>query len=405
MSLVINNKVVKSKKGFTTLIKREGISSVNDMSLLKAFLNVDCKDENLIFGIEMYLKYNKVFSTMIKDLVEIGEHFEATRYEEYCAHRFSNPNINGERELKLKYGEENYKLFYNKIFKEKPNRWQLDYHLSKGLSKEEAEDFINFNKEYIPGSLKFFTKKYGDLGQSKYEEFGNKSKHTEESFKEKYEEDWEQKWAKYIDKKRETSVFSKELWVKNYPKDWEEKYRDFIKNNCNTSSIFFWENRGFSTEESFKIVSEIHNKKGVKFRNASKQSLKKLKDIISMCDELEVPYLIGTDGDKEKSILSEDGKIRYYDFCIESIKTIIEYNHEKYHPKENNEEYMEKWLLVNKDYLDKKDFLYLYENDKFKYDLAVKHGYKIHYIWNFSSKDEILKIKKLINEDIKNTEK
>ena len=54
MSLVINNKVVKSKKGFTTLIKREGISSVNDMSLwfsskdeilkIKKLINEDIKN-------------------------------------------------------------------------------------------------------------------------------------------------------------------------------------------------------------------------------------------------------------------------------------------------------------------------------------------------------------------------
>ncbi len=403
-SLVINNQFVKTKRKLTTMIKSGETLNVNNMTLLKEFVGATCDGEALLFGFKMYDKYDKIFKTVINDLNDIGDLFDFERYDEYCKYRQINKNSNGVDAYILKYGEKDYKHFYNKNFNNKESRWDISYHTNRGSTEEEAIEIIKNAKENIAGSSSFFINKYGEIdGVKKYIEFGEKSKHTKENYIEKYGyETGNIKWEEYVDKKRETSIFNKEVWMKKHGEKGKELFHNFIKENCSTGTLDFWIKNGFSKDEAITKIQLINDKKGVKFRTASKQSIKKLSTITELCDKLNIDYLMGVDGNSEKMLISECNKYKFYDFCIEEFKLIIEYNHEKYHPRHINNDYKNNWLKSNSAYFNEEDFYKFIENDKFKYKLVLENGYHIHYIWEDSTTEEVNKIKDLIYENFKN---
>lgn len=402
--LIINNQIVKSKRKLTNLIKSGEPLNINNTSLLKDMLKVSCSDEALLFGFKMYNKYSKPFATIIRDLNDIGDLFDCDRYESYCKFRLENKTSNSREAFILKYGKDTYSTFYNKTYREKPNRWTVEYYIEKGYTEEQANTIIKSYKDNIPGSLNFFIDKYGDeMGNKKYAEFGEKSKHTKEGYISKLgKEKGILEWEKYIKKKRDTSVFNKNTWISRYPNNWEDKYKEFIKNNCSNGLIDFWIKRGYSYEDAANKICDINNKRGVEFRTASKQSLKAFKPIIEVCDNLGIAYNIGIQDNSEKMLISECGKIRFYDLCLEDLNIIVEYNHEKYHPKKDDAEYMHKWLESHNNYFGEADFYKLIKNDRFKYELAKRKGYDIYYIWNDSCINDITKILNKIYENCTN---
>lgn len=206
-------------------------------------------------------------------------------------------------------------------------------------------------------------------------------RHGEEIAKEKYKQQIERKSRAhtvqgYIDRygfeegtKRfmERQEKFKESWAKIPPKELER-----IRKLQSTSLASFRERYGYEkgTSVYLKSRTSMHQR----------ASMESLKVFLPLYTELlnrgfdEEDILFGYN-DKKELLLSEDATFYYYDFCIKSLRLIIEFNGIMYHPKSIDDE---NWFHPYNSSITAKE-KYLYDQKKNKF--AVDHGYRVITIW------------------------
>ena len=319
--------------------------------------------------------------------------------------------------------------------KKKRNSFYNPIYISKrdNLTIEEAIEKIETMKRNKSTSLYGFIHRHGEeLGKIKFEEFQNSSKHTKEKFIEKYgEEKAEVKWIDYLKTKDSTSFewalkkangddsiakdihaerikslsirFDDDYFMKKYGENYQEEKIKFFKSR-DTSSYEWALNKSFGeSKKADKIYSERCIAKSVMFGSTSKESLLTFEPILDWLTELGFEnddIMIGKENNKELCIHDSEKKYRYYyDFCINSLKLIIEYNGETFHP--NYEKYTLDYLVetFKHPYIKKFDVENLIYKDKQKIEFALKDGYEIHVIWS-SDQNKIEKIKNIIKNKI-----
>jgi hypothetical protein len=410
-------KEVKTKRFLTTINKLGELDKleIKDFNYLKKLLGVN---ESINFDLnlfnrcfELIKKLDYQLTKCVNDINEIGDNFCLKRYEEFLNYKKLNKFSVNEEFFMLKFGEV-YGLIKHK---EKINKthglspYKKEYWINKGYTSEsEINDKINEYKKSKATSLDGFIKRYGEIeGVEKFEKFQSTSKHTLEKYIDLYGlEEGNEKWLKYLDIKKETSIFTKNYWVNKGLNDEEsEKMRKkFHHENLNTSTFEFWINKGLSEEEAKIKVEDIYNKKGVKFRSASKASLKIFKPVIDYFKDSGLDFKIGLKGNNEFSLFhNQNKKYYYYDLTIPKLNLIFEYHGEKFHPHFTITEYSDliKWetLYLVRDGNDfkktKKNGLEIRENDILKEQLAIDNGFKYHVIWSSDDKKE--SINKIIN--------
>lgn len=89
------------------------------------------------------------------------------------------------------------------------NPFSIEETITKyNVSYEDAEEIVKKVKLKRSTNLEGFIFRYGEIeGTKKYNEYCEKSKHTKESFKQKYGDDWEFKWNNYLLSKNSRSLF------------------------------------------------------------------------------------------------------------------------------------------------------------------------------------------------------
>lgn len=319
--------------------------------------------------------------------------------------------------------------------KKRNSQYDPDY-VSKrdGISIEEASIKIENMKKRKATSLEGFILRHGEEnGRLKFEQFQNTSKHTKEKFMQKYGNfEGEKKWHEYITKKDSTSLnwalkkadgeielaqeihkkrkeelsfsFNLEYFIDKYGELLaEEKMKEFISSKDSSSYDWALKKSGGDHKMAQKIYEERCLTKSIMFGKASKESLGVFSIIFDWLLEngfSKKDVLYGVEGSYEICLYDSITKYRYYyDFCIEPLKLIIEYNGEKFHP--NYEKFSRNYLVENfKHPYDRTtsvdEFI---KKDKDKIQNALNHGYDIHVIWS-SDEDKIEKIKKIIKNKI-----
>jgi len=127
----------------------------------------------------------------------------------------------------------------------------------------------------------------------------------------------------------------------------------------------------------------------VKFNQVSKESWIFFEPIMKFLFKnnfLKTDFIIGTSKRKEFYIYSDKkSKLFYYDFAIPSIKLIIEYNGEMFHPNPSwSKEKWNNWKCLRSNVsADEK-----YRFDKSKEDLAKSLGYSVISIFSSDNYDE-----------------
>jgi hypothetical protein len=179
----------------------------------------------------------------------------------------------------------------------------------------------------------------------------------------------------------------------------------------NTSTVRYWVNKGLSEEEAKNKVEEIYNKKGVKFRSASKASLKIFNPVIDYFKDSGLEFKIGVKGNNEFHLFhNKNKKYYYYDLTIPELNLMLEYHGEKFHPhftitkKSDLLKWEALYLVRNGDYFKKtkKNGLEIRENDILKEQLAIENGFKYHVIWSSDNINEsIIKIINIIKDENK----
>jgi hypothetical protein len=417
-------KEVKTKRFLTTINRLGELNNVEikDFKYLKELLGVN---ETVNFDLimfnkcfELIEKFDYKLTKCVTDINEIGDNFCLDRYDKFLEYKKHNKFLVDEEYYKLKFGKLDglikYKEKINKTHNLSP--YKKEYWINKGYTSDlEINAKINDYKKSKATSLEGFIKRHGEEeGIKKFEEFKLTSKHTLEKYIDLYGlEKGNEKWLKYLDIKKETSIFTKNYWVnKGLSEDESENMRKkFHYENLNTSTVDFWVNKGLTEDEAKLKVGEIYNKRGVKFRSASKASLKIFTPVINYFKDSGLGFKIGVKGNNEFSLFhSENKKHYYYDLTIPELNLIFEYHGEKFHPHFTITESAEliKWetlyLVRNGNNFEKskKNGLEIRETDKLKEQLAIDNGFKYYVIWSSDDKNEATnKIIKIINDENK----
>jgi hypothetical protein len=417
-------KEVKTKRFLTTINKLGELNKVEikDFNYLKNLLGIN---ESVNFNLRIFngcfrliKNFNYKLTKCMIDINEIGNNFCLDRYEKFLNYKKLNKFSVDEEYYKLKFGEVDglikYKEKINKTHNLSP--YKKEYWINKGyVSDLEINTKINEYKKSKATSLEGFIKRHGDIeGTKKFEEFKTTSKHTLEKYIDFYGlEEGNEKWLNYLDIKKETSIFTNNYWLnKGFSEDEAEKLRKkFHYENLNTSTVEYWINKGLSEEEAKIKVESIYNKKGVKFRSASKASLKIFNPVIDYFKNSGLEFKIGVKGNNEFSVFHyENKKYYYYDLTIPELNLIFEYHGEKFHPHfsitENSD--LKKWETLylvrdgNNFKKTKKNGLDIREQDILKEQLAIDNGFKYHVIWSSDNINEsIIKIINIINNENK----
>jgi hypothetical protein len=417
--ITCNNKEIKFLRGLTLLhqqnllneVKYDDVNDFNKLFNIKRYKSINLSLINELYTIKK--EYNKTITTIIKDLDDINETFDVKRYRKYLDFRKINKSSNTLESYILKYGETKGSILYKECMANKETPYMVSYWLKKGYNEAESLKQINKYKTDKATSLEGFIKRHGLIeGVNKFEKFKETSLHSKEKYIEKYgENEGLTKWENFLKSKRNNTVFNKSYWLnKGYNDEEAEKLRsEFHKKNLNVTSFNYWVDKGYSDEEAISKINELYEKKGVKFRQASKQSLVIFSRVTKYLDNNGIKYNIGVVGNKEFNLFDKERKKHfYYDFTIPELKLIFEYHGEKFHPHHSiiNLKDWKSLPIIKREgktfIRESPDGIEVREKDIKKEKLAKINGFKYHIIWSSDNKEEavnnILKIIKYENK-------
>lgn len=410
-----NGRKVKTKRALTTINNIGDIEKLEiiDFNYLKNILGINQKIEfnlKMLNGcFELIKKFDYTIVRFVNDINEIGNDFCLDRYEKFLDFKKNNKYSISKDFYIFKFGSiRGLKLFEERIDRiRKFSPYREEYWINKGYTSEsEITEKVKEYKKSKATSLAGFVERYGkDEGVKKYEKFKSTSKHTLEKYLSLYGlEEGNARWLEYLETKRNTSVFTKNYWVnKGFSVEDAEKMRkEFHNEKLNTKTFDFWVRKGLSLDAAKNKLNEIDNKKGVKFRSASKASLKIFMPVVEYFKNLD--FKLGIKGNNEFSIFNDKNKkYYYYDLTIPSLNLIFEYHGERFHPHFSITERDDliKWeslylvRVENSFKKSKKNGLEIRENDILKEQLAINNGFKYHVVWSSDDKNEA--INKIIN--------
>jgi len=231
---------------------------------------------------------------------------------------------------------------------------QLEYYTNKGQTLSEATQSLK--KEQAKRAAKLVEKelKNPELRKrrlwTQIEYYTNKGYSEEvgyqlmsEKFKERNLQTMKKLTQKYIEK-GEDEFTALEYAQKDYKKRAKKIMKTRIENNS-----FGWQ-------------------------KASKQSLKFFEPLIEYLDKENIEYYVGDENHQEYFIAKGIDYFYSYDFCIPSLKIIIEYNGEHVHPntnmsKENWDKWKHCWTKESADICRKKELI--------KLNIAKESGFKV----------------------------
>lgn len=114
---------------------------------------------------------------------------------------------------------------------------------------------------------------------------------------------------------------------------------------------------------------------------ASKQSMKIFGPLVERLQHLNLQIYVGSGANREWFLHDTINQVvRFYDFCIPSLKLIVEFHGEKYHPNPQllTEEEWSKWETP----YTKKSADECRKIDILKESIAIENGYEYHVIWS-----------------------
>lgn len=302
------------------------------------------------------------------------ESYSDITYEEFLE---KNKLSTSRERLIKKYGEESYK----EISKSKDSM-SLKYMLSKYNDIEKAKHMYQFRKKSVLNTLNSLTDKYGVKDGTlkhvcKIEKI--KKNNTKEGYIERYgESEGSKKYINFL--KNASYKSSKQYYLDN---DNLEGYNKKVLSSSTTLEKFidyYGDCKKARDEWNKNIIKRLTSDKKSVTTRVSKESVSFFNKLV---DYLVINYNFKYDdfiySKNEISIITEKG-VRYFDFCIDKMKLLIEYNGVAFHPKKHtmNDVEWRNWRSVKGN--NNADILY--EKQKYKINEAIKNGYIVLEIWS-----------------------
>lgn len=296
---------------------------------------------------------------------------------------------------------------------------QIKYWISRGHSKVEAKEKAS---EWIATNISSTSPKFYEARGYSPEEAKEKAKHfyedkikgkrllptqleyyiqkgqSEEEAKQSLREEQLKRTAKLVAKEKANPELRKrrlwnqiEYWLeRGYSEEvgYQLMQEKFKERNLQTMKKLTKKfiNDGFIEEEAIQLAKESYKKRAAKIKQikmdnksfgwqkASKQSLKFFKPLMDYLDENKIEYYVGDENHNEWFIAKGADYFYSYDFCIPSMKIIIEYNGEHIHPnpnmsKANWQKWKHCWTKESADVCRAKD--------QYKIDIAKEKGFNV----------------------------
>ena len=406
-----NNQIIGFLKN--SLKKKLGIS-IHDYLIYKGFniekcrlCNIGNPPVNISFEIDGYInitnfEYSKKIYCYGENKDCCGVKLNPNSFE--FVSKVNNISI----EDAQKYLKENNKSpFYKENWKseedyKKSQSRSIEYYTEKYGEEGEIKYEEHINKISIANSIEGYITKYGEEGYSKFKEVSkNKDSMSLKFFINKNDGDYNKAIFEYEERKKSVDI-SLSAMVRKHGEEGVNKYTDMLKksrltliNNPNYKEIC--KAKAVTLEKMIKNHGEELGE--LKYNNwlkltkvpmcrASKESLEVFNPLIEeLINKYDIKYediYLGKDN-KNEFFLRNGNEIFFYDFVIRRKKIIIEYNGVTFHPKNENSDWINPFNNENA----KSAF----DRQRLKIELAEKNGFKVLELWS----DETGKIEKCIN--------
>lgn len=278
------------------------------------------------------------------------------------------------------------------------NPLRYDFWIAKGYTKEQAHDILSKKNTH---NLEYYKQKYGDVaGQRFYNDLveHHSFSRCEETQVEKISKNKgiseEDARDEFKNSKKVSSPRCKEHWLaKGYS---EEESVHLIRQHQLRNLEFFVKKYG---EEEGSIRHSSFIERAHRGGIASRESLKVLIPLYKFARRtlniVRDDIFIGLTGAREKRLVldrdSNSTKYSYfaYDFTIESMKVIVEFHGERWHPNPNklSKDEWDKWIQV----YTKESADIIYNRDRLKRTLAESKGYTYIEVWSSENKQDAIK--------------
>lgn len=274
--------------------------------------------------------------------------------------------------------------------------------LKFGQSFGESKWLEYVNKQRVTNSFDYKNKKYG-MTIKEFDSYNKSRSVTLENFIRRYgKNEGIKKFDEYRIKQKDLGC-SLSYFIEKYGEEEGQKvYLDICKRKSHNLESYIYK---YGKDDGIIKYDEFLRKTSVN-RTYSKMSQKFL---WSLSEVLQNKGLFNFDEMKfaenggEKYLLSElYGRGYYYDFCIEKIKLIIEFNGDLYHA--NPKKYLPNDIPRYRD--NKLTAKQIWEHDKRKNDSIISCGYELIIVWQsdirYDMEHTINRVVSKINERIQN---
>ena len=370
------------------LIVKTKLSPERRDCLIEMIKSRDDHDLSLLERFNLYYSIN--YGTLESNQLKYGLKQGKLRYEENNKARGFGNTLDGQIE---KYGKEEGTKRFNLANAKKVQ--SLDNFIKKH-GETKGEEMYNLTMAKKGQSLDKFVSKYGkEDGKKRFDKWVNSCAATKDNFIKRHgENDGIKKWELF--KKRSKST--KENFISRHGYlEGTKRYKQYCERSANTKENFI---RVHGEELGIEKWNKYINNANT-FR-ASTESLeifnpltKKL--ILEGIDFEDIFY--GIEDSFEFKLMYDEEHYYSYDYTIESLKIIIEYNGSHVHPSKEKltEQEWRQWKSPwTKEEADTK---YKFDSDKIKF--AEKSGYKVITIWDYENKEKALeKCLNLVKERI-----
>lgn len=343
VSTISNNKVEEIQSIFNFIDELWNQENTKKIKKFLYFLEINIQYGILKNNVDNFLEYYSIKGkvTKRKMILKFGEIIGNSKWNEYC-HKQKVTNS-------FEYKNKKYGMTIEEFGEYNKSRSvTLDNLISRHGKTEGTKRFNEYCiKQKTSGcTVEYFMNKYGEeLGIKIYSDICRRKTHNLESYIYKFGEDGIIKYEEYLNKVSTKRTYSK------------------------MSQKIFWKLCESLLENKMFLVNEI------KF----------------------------AENGGEKYLLSEQyGRGFFYDFCIERIKFIIEFNGDLYHA--NPKKYLPNDVPRYRN--NKNTAKEIWEHDKRKNDAIILQGYELLIVWEDDIKNDyenlIDKIIRKINERIEN---
>lgn len=236
--------------------------SIDELSLLLS--EVKTSDLSEFYGLNLINRENiievvfrhledKNYLLFARGLTDLE--YDSDRYHDWLNFRKKYPSVcNSDDYFKVKYGstwkthKQNYKLI-------KPNTYDVNYWISKGMTEADAVEKVNAIKYKTSMSLERCIELYGEvIGVEKHQKI--------HKFHKNYVSYWGEDVEGFTKYKREANRCTIDFWIKRgYT---EQEAKTMISNSQKLYSGLhreFWESRGYTKEDINVILGEINSRK------------------------------------------------------------------------------------------------------------------------------------------------